>query len=311
MANFQLADKKYEEAWSKLLSMVEKNPQLKASEFYKSVHVNRSGFQSWMSSHGYGNTFDEIRGNALKQLTSQSLYDGDSQEVEGMKTNVESEILLAKESTKIPLGRPQYWWLNIDANTWDIKSSKKGEEKVISFYDGKSTPEILNSLFSSWLSSFLIDWKENPHFGWPIAQRELAIALLDYCGKEINKKNIKTAYTCINKNINEYIRTTDFVVNPEVVLLTPTDRKNGFRRCAAWQYPKNSDDSICTDSEGIRLPRELVKTAPYQKVYYFYRKNAVPQYPYDPIHKGDDNYVQEAPEEDPGKDYPNLRAIRP
>lgn len=311
MANFQLADKKYKEAWLQFLSMVEKNPKLKASEFNDSVSVYMPGYRKWLSKHGYGKGFRENKSYALKFLRGQLQDDGDSQEVEGSKTIVGSEILLAKESTEISSGRPQYWWLNIDAKTWEIKSSKKGEEKVISFYDGKSTLEILNSLFSSWLSSFLIDWKENPHFGWPIAQREIAIALLDYCGKEINKKNLKTAYTCINKNINEYIRTTDFVVNPEVVLLTPTDRKNGFRRCAAWQYPKNSDDSICTDSEGIRLPRELVKTAPYQKVYYFYRKNAVPQYPYDPIHKGDDNYVQEAPEEDPGKDYPNLRAIRP
>ena len=64
MANLQLADSKYEESWSKLLSMVKENPKLKASDFYSSVSVNRSGFQNWLSSHGYGHGFRESKNYA-------------------------------------------------------------------------------------------------------------------------------------------------------------------------------------------------------------------------------------------------------
>ena len=64
MANLQLADSKYEETWAQFLSMVEKNPKLKAADFYNSVAVNKTGFKQWLSSHGYGKGFQEIRNYA-------------------------------------------------------------------------------------------------------------------------------------------------------------------------------------------------------------------------------------------------------
>ena len=153
--------------------------------------------------------------------------------------------------------------------------------------------------FTRWIASYLSDQR---HIGYPIAQRELAISLLDYCGITVGEKTLKAAYKRIRDNIDDYLRTSIYVVDPPVVLSTPTDRENGFRRCAAWQHPRGTDGySIAIDSKGNRLPRELVKKAPYPRVYYFYRKNAIPRHFYDDAHAGDKDWVQAAPEEDPEK----------
>ena len=151
--------------------------------------------------------------------------------------------------------------------------------------------------FTRWIAGYLSDKR---HIAQPIAQRELAISLLDYCGVTVGEKTLKGAYKRIRDNLADYIRTSIYVVDPPVVLLTPTDRENRFRRCAAWQYPRGTDGySIPTDSEGNRLPRELVKKAPYPRVYYFYRKGRVPRNFYDEAHTGDKDWVQAAPDEDP------------
>ncbi len=151
--------------------------------------------------------------------------------------------------------------------------------------------------FTRWIAGYLMDKR---HIGEPIAQRELAISLLDYCGITVGEKTIKSAYKRIRENLDDYIRTSIYVVDPPVVLATPTDRENGFRRCAAWQYPRANDGySIATDNEGRRLPRELIKKAPYPRVYYFYRKSSVPRYFFDEAHIGDSDYVQGASDEDP------------
>lgn len=150
--------------------------------------------------------------------------------------------------------------------------------------------------FTHWISGFLMDGR---HLGIPIAQRELAIALLDYCGIAIGEKTLKSAYKRIRDNLADYIHTSIYVVDPPVVLLTATDRENRFRRCAAWQHKINADGSLQTERDGTRLPRELVKKAPYPRVYYFYRKGQVPRHFYDPAHEGDPDYVQPAPDTDP------------
>ncbi len=151
--------------------------------------------------------------------------------------------------------------------------------------------------FTLWIAGYLAD---NRHLGTPIAQRELAISLLDYCGITVGEKTIKSAYKRIRDNLADYIRTSIYVVDPPVVLLTPSDRERGFRQCATWQYPRSSDGySISLDDKGSRLPRELVRKAPYPRVYYFYRKSQVPRHFYDPAHEGDKDYVQAAPEIDP------------
>jgi hypothetical protein len=150
--------------------------------------------------------------------------------------------------------------------------------------------------FTLWISQYLLDKR---HIGVPIAKRELAISLLDYCGIEVGRKTLTSAYRRIRDNIKEYIRTSIYVMNPDVTLKTNTDREEGFRQCAAWQYPRADDDSIPLDKHGNRLPRELVKKKPYPRCYYFYKKSAIPSHGYDEAHIGDPDYVQGAPEKDP------------
>lgn len=150
--------------------------------------------------------------------------------------------------------------------------------------------------FTRWIAGFLQDKR---HIGTPIAQRELAISLLDYCGTTIGEKTVKAAYKRIRDNLLDYIQTSIYVVDPPVVLATATDRENGFRRCAAWQYPRDALGGIPVDSKGQRLPRELTRKAPYPRVYYFYRKTAIPRHYYDPEHEGEADYVQGAPPTDP------------
>lgn len=208
----------------------------------------------------------------------------------------------------------QYWWLNISSETWDIEEGKQGDKKTISATNEKfrSSIEVDDVEFANWLDCYLVDREDNPHFGVPIAQKELAISLLDFCDKPVNKKNIKDAYKRIHDNLDDYIRSSIYVVNPTIVLKTPTDRENKFRRCAAWQYPtKDEDGSICTDDKGNRLPRELLHKAPYPRVYYFYYKSQVPRNYYDESHIDDPDYVQEAPKDDPEIGYPDIKSITP
>jgi hypothetical protein len=61
----------------------------------------------------------------------------------------------------------------------------------------------------------------------------------------------------------------------------------------------NPDRTIKTDADGNRLPRELVKKAPYLKTYYFYKKGHVPTHRYDEAHAGNEDYVQGTPATDP------------
>lgn len=150
--------------------------------------------------------------------------------------------------------------------------------------------------FTRWISGYLADKR---HIGLPIAQRELAISLLDYCGIMVGDKTLKMAYKRIRDNMEDYIKTSVYVVDPPVVLLTATDRENHFRRCAAWLHAMNEDGTVKTDSDGNRLPRELTKKAPYPRVYYFYHKGRIPRNFYDPAYNGDPDYVQAAPDIDP------------
>ena len=150
--------------------------------------------------------------------------------------------------------------------------------------------------FTRWIAGYLSDKR---HLGIPIAQRELAISLLDYCGITVGEKTIKASYKRIRDNLDDYLRTSVYILNPPVVLLTSTDRENGYRQCAAWQYPKDTDGfSIAVDSNGSRMPRELRQS---KRVYYFYVKSRIPRHFYDPAHVGDKDYVQAAPDTDPDK----------
>ena len=149
--------------------------------------------------------------------------------------------------------------------------------------------------FTLWMSEYLRDER---HIGIPIAQRELAISLLDYCGIVVGEKTLKAAMTRIDNNIEDYTRTSVYIVNPPVVCKTSTDNINRFRRTAAWWHELNVDGTVKCDKEGNRLPRVLDKKHQY-KTYYFYPKSKIPRHSYDPAHVGDPDYVQNAPDTDP------------
>lgn len=310
MANTQPteAEKRYSEAWAKLKLMVAKNPKLKSAEFYASVpSVNKSGFQEWMSAHGYGRRFEDFVSAAKRSLSHSASSQVYAQEIRGQEEYAPKENIVMTNPDEVFSDEMQYWWLNVIPKKWDIGKAKKGEEQTISVsYDGKRQKEGFDEEFFNWIDSYLIDRNDNPHFGYPIAKRELAINLLDYCGTNIDEKTINAAQKRIKDNLDAYINISDYVCNPPVVLLTDTDRNKKLRHCAAWQYPKAPDGSIPIDEHGNRLPRELVKKAPYPQVYYFYRKGTVPKHPYDDAHIGDQNYVQPAPETDPEKYYPKI-----
>ena len=299
MANTK--EKRFEEAWYKLLSMVEKDHKLTALKFYKSVSVDKTGFIAWMSSHGYGNTFPEFRRYIIKQLKSQSSVNDNLQEAKKQVLISNQDSSMTNNAKEIPTESPQYWWLNVDSKIWELDKANKNETKTIN----------CDIQFIEWISNFLIDREDNPHFGQPIAQRELAISLLDHSGLTVDEKNIKAAYNRIKENLEDYIHTSNYVLDPPVVLLAPTDHKKKFRRTAAWMYPTNPDGSIQLDRNGSRQPRVLNKKV-QRRVYYFYRKGTVPKHKYDPAHIGDPDYVQAAPEVDPEKNCnPNMSQIHP
>ena len=148
--------------------------------------------------------------------------------------------------------------------------------------------------FTRWMAAYLADKR---HIGIPIAHQELAISLLDYCGTVVGEKTMRAAMKRIRDNMEDYLRTSVYVMNPPVVLLTRTDLMKGFRRCAAWMHEMNPDGTIKTDKDGNRLPRVLEKLK-QPRVFYFYRKGHVPFNQYDEAHTGDKDYVQASPEKD-------------
>ena len=155
--------------------------------------------------------------------------------------------------------------------------------------------------FTRWIAGYLSDRR---HLGIPIAKRNLAVSLLDYCGIVVGRKTVYAAMKRIRENLPDYLRASVYVCNPDKVLKTQTDVERGFRRCAAWMYPENPDGTLQTDADGNRLPRVLSRRPPYQDVFYFYRKGQVPSHPYTDGHAGEPDYVQEAPETDPDAEAP-------
>ena len=208
--------------------------------------------------------------------------------------------------------KAHYWWLNISSEDWDISEGVIGDKETISSINDKSLSliEADDIEFVNWLDCYLVDSKENPHFGIPISHNELAISYFDFIGRDINSKTLTTSVKrSIKKNLLKYLPDT-YVCNPPIVLKTNADRKSKMRCCATWEYPTNKDGSIRTDKAGNRLPRELSKRF-FPKCFYFYRKNEVPHHYYDEKHIGDKNYVQPAPKDkDPEIGY-DIKSIEP
>lgn len=307
MANFQLAESKYEETWLLFLSMVEKNPKLKASEFNDSVSVNMPGYKMWLSKQGYGKGFRENRSYALKLLKGQLQDDDDTQVIESEDMINEKNIMITNDYKEHSANATQYWWLNVDADVWNLSTAKNGSTKLIPYETfNKKTKIKVDKQFHEWISRYLVDREDNPHFGIPIAYQEFAISYLDYFIIPVNKKSLNRAKLLIRKNLDEYIKTTDLVCNPPVVLSAPSYSDKGRPQRAAWRYPIDAkNNSIKIDGHGNRLPRVL-NTSAQCDCLYFYRKSEIPTHPYVNANKGkidrhigDKNYVQPAPDVDP------------
>ena len=153
--------------------------------------------------------------------------------------------------------------------------------------------------FTQWAAEYIGNPK---HQGIPIAHRELAISLLDYCGITVGEKTLNSAFNRIRKNLEDYIKVSPYVMNPPITIPEgKTAEKKGYYQCAAWQHRLDKNKTILTDENGNRLPR--VKEPPYPRVFYFYRQGHVPHHGYDKEHYlehlGDPDYVQPAPEKDP------------
>lgn len=211
-----------------------------------------------------------------------------------------------------------YWWLNIDVEIWNLTTATNGSINVIPYeaFD-KRTKSKVDRQFLDWISRYLIDRNDNPHFGIPIAYREFAISYLDYYHTPVNKKSLNHVYSLIRKNLEEYLKTTDIVCNPPVVLSASSYSDTGSPQRAAWQYPINKNDgSIKVDKQGNRLSR-ILNNKKQCRCLYFYRKSEIPTHPYVNANKGnldrhigDKNYVQPAPDTDPDVNF-HIRDIQP
>ena len=218
----------------------------------------------------------------------------------------------------------QYWWLNIDGR-WDLAAANEGDEYTVSFFDDRKINNVdIEGKFLKWLYCYLFDRDDNPHFGQPIDTHSLAISWLDYSEGYTKSVPPSSLVRNMDKWLVESLRSSVYVVNPSIVIKTPTDKKDGCRRCASWKYPVDSTNKnkekkgqqdkvayLSCDANGKRLPRVLEKNTGYRKTYYFYRKGQVPNHPETDGHMGDKDYVQPARETDPEIGYPDISSFRP
>ena len=296
MANLQtsLADSKYEETWLQFLSMVEKNPNLKATEFNDSVSVNMPGYKMWLSKQGYGKGFRENRSYALKLLKGK-IQDGDDiQETENPDANIDADVIVVDDYDEGNDGTTQYWWLNVDPDTWDIESASTNDNKKISFFnDKKIGNEEFKGSFLKWLYCYFIDREDNPHFSHPVNIKEPGISYLDYTGQKLDKDSIDLVRKKMLKAESYVLGNMGIVTNPKSIL--GTYDKNRTDKC--WITP----ESNYRNTAAQRL-RNLSKD--HKSVDYFFRNrpNEIPR-------KEKDRLRSQS--EDPELGYPNIRKIQP
>ena len=294
MANLQLAESKYEETWLLFLSMVKKNPKLKASEFNDSVSVNMPGYKMWLSSHGYGKGFRESKNYALKMLKGQLVSEDDEQEVENIDSNIDTEIVVADDYNEGNDGTIQYWWLNVDPETWDIESANTFDNKKISFFvDKRVGKDEFEGSFLKWLYCYFIDREDNPHFSHPTYIKEPSISYLDYTGQELDKTLIDTVRDNMLKAEKSFLANMGIITNPKSIL----GNYEWYRSDRCWitsePYNKNNNGK-----------RHRVLTKEHKKVDYFYRNrpNEIPR---------KENNRLRAQQEDPELSYPHIKNIHP
>lgn len=220
----------------------------------------------------------------------------------------------------------QFWWMNIDSETWNIVAGDKGESKAIPSLDfqswiiGKSKNKKEDKNTILWLLRYFKDNPDNPHFGLPIAPQEMAISLLDSENEPISNNAIEKTKKRISKYLKPCLNHMGISMDPDVVLNSPTYRSRGARQGRAWltvldQEGKPVEGTVRdqyrrTISTGERISRELPKKSIF--VHYFYRNRpgGIPTNSYTPKHKYDKGYVQAAPKEDPEINY-DIKSVSP
>jgi len=294
MANLQLADSKYEETWAQFLSMVEKNPKLKAADFYNSVAVNKTEFKQWLFSHGYGKGFQEIRNYALRLQKGQLQLEDDLQEGENLDSHIDADAMVADDYHDSIEGGVQYWWLNVDPETWDIEISNTNDNKRISFFGNKKVGKNeFEGAFLKWLYCYFIDREDNPHFSYPTYIKEPSISYLDYTGQKLDKALIDSVRDNMLKAEKSFLGNMGIVINPKSIL----GNYVWYRSEKCWFTPEPYNK----DNNG---KRKRVLTKEYKKVDYFYRNrlNEIPQ--------KEENRLR-AQQVDPELSYPNIKSIKP
>lgn len=166
-----------------------------------------------------------------------------------------------------------------------------------------------DSALTDWLVQYFEDIPNNPHIGQPIAPQEMAISLLDSEGESVCFDSIEKAKKRIAKSLKPCLNRMGIVIDPDVVLNTSTYRRQGGRRCRAWQTVLDAGGKPVEQmmknkyrhevSTGERLPRELSQQAVF--VHYFYRNRpgGIPANPYTVGKEYEEGYVQAAGKTDP------------
>lgn len=168
-----------------------------------------------------------------------------------------------------------------------------------------------DGVLTDWLVSYFEDVPDNPHIGQPIPPQEMAISLLDSEGESVTFESIEKAKKRISKVLKPCLNRLGIVMDPPVVLDSPSYRRRGGRQARAWLTQLDADGKPLERMEknkyrrevstGVRLPRELSQ---HTFVHYFYR-NRPGQIPTQPYTKGKEHapdHVQGAAETDPETD---------
>ena len=168
-----------------------------------------------------------------------------------------------------------------------------------------------DSGLTDWLIMYFEDVPDNPHIGQPISPQEMAINLLDSEEETVNYDTIEKAKKRIAKVLKPCLNRMGIVMDPDVVLNTPSYRRLGGRYAQAWVTQLDAQGRPIEKTErnkyrrevstGERVPRELTQ---HVFVHYFYRNRpgCIPTKPFEKGKEYEEGYVQAAPEEDPEKD---------
>lgn len=300
MENIQspIAEDRYKDSCEQLFALFEQNPYLKASVFNKSKtakSVNMSGFKKWMVSKGYGRNFGEWKNYYFKLQKNLFNNTDDVEDIENQDAISNNSILDSDNSYEYTAESNQFWWLNVDPETWDIESAFTHDKKTISFFiDEKVGKDEFEGAFLKWLYCYFIDREDNPHFSHPIYIKEPGISYLYYTGQKLDKALIDSTRKTMLKAESSILGNMGIVTNPKSIL--GTYDKNRSEKC--WVTP----ESFYMINGSKKRIRNLSKD--HKTVDYFYRNrpNEIP--------RNLKNRLR-AQQVDPELSYPNIKSIKP